>query len=45
MNNDCKNWNTVMYDNENKPLIKYDPVHNELVNIQTGEVIEWEDLK
>lgn len=32
-----KNWKTIRYDEEGNALVKFDPIHHEYMNLQTGE--------
>lgn len=34
------NWKTITTDDEDQPILKYDPHRDETVNIVTGEVIQ-----
>ena len=37
---ETKNWKTITTDKDGEPILKYDPHHDEIINIQTGEVIK-----
>ena len=33
-------WKIISYDENGEPLLRYDPHHDEVVNVQTGEVVQ-----
>ena len=37
---ETKNWKLISLDDNNEPLLKYDPHRDEIVNVQSGEVIQ-----
>lgn len=37
---ETKNWKLISLDDNQEPLLKYDPHRDEIVNVQTGEVIQ-----
>ena len=40
---ETKNWKTITTNDEGEPILKYDPHHDEIINIHTGEVIQGHD--
>lgn len=42
MLNKIKDWITISYDETEEPLVRYDPLRDERVNMVSGEVIELE---
>lgn len=40
MDDETKNWKVITIDEQGNPILKYDPEHDEIVNVITGEVIE-----
>jgi hypothetical protein len=37
---ETKNWKTITTDKDGEPILKYDPHHDEIINIHTGEVVK-----
>ena len=37
---ETKNWKTITTDENDEPILKYDPHRDEIVNIHTGEIIQ-----
>lgn len=37
---ETKNWKVITTDEAGEPILKYDPHRDEIVNVQTGEVVQ-----
>ena len=40
MDETTKNWKVITVNEDEEPILKYDPHRDEIVNILTGEVIQ-----
>lgn len=40
MDSDTTRWKIISYDENGEPLLRYDEHHDEIINVQTGEVIQ-----
>ena len=40
MTDETLGWKILSYDENGEPLLKYDEHHDEIVNVQTGEVVK-----
>ena len=38
---ETKNWITIVEDEEGNAIIKYDPVREEIIDLRTGEVLNY----
>ena len=38
---ETKNWITIVEDDEGNPIIKYDPYHEEIIDLRTGQVLNY----
>ena len=37
---ETKNWKIITVDEQDQPILKYDPHRDEIVNVITGEVVQ-----
>jgi len=40
MDNETSKWKIISYDETGEPLLRYDSHRDEIVNVQTGEVVQ-----
>ena len=40
MDNETSKWKIISYDENGEPLLRYDSHRDEIVNVQTGEVVQ-----